>query len=212
MRTFLFFLLLTPFSLFAQDRSDSELPKITDTLATIKSAKGWMKNDVEKWVSKPNAIPTEYSDINTTCVDFIEYRLFKLSYKGESYFCLVHKSKMERSFWVFNYFQKTKINSADTVINLVFQPVCEGDIYNGPQTKASLINEIYKEFENQNSLGSSDNLKIDLAINKAKNYLRFFISTKYSSLCGEEENPFDKKYFETTLSNFTFFEPLISSN
>jgi hypothetical protein len=212
MRTLLFFLLLTPFYLFAQDRTDSELPKITDTLATIKSAKGWMKNDVGKWVSKPNAIPTPYSEINSTCIDFTEYSLFKLSYKSENYFCLIHKSKMKTSFWVFNYFEKTKINSADTLINLVFQPVCEGDIYNGTQTKSSLINEIFKEFENQNSLASSDNLKIDLAINNAKNYLRFFISTKYSSLCGEEENPFDKKYFETALSNLNFFEQLISNN
>ena len=207
-----YILLLTPFFAFSQERTDSELPKVIDTIATIKSAKGWMKNDIGKWVSKPNAIPSENSEYNLTCVEFIEYSLLKISYKNENYFCLIHKEKIETDFWVFNYFLKTKIASADTTISLVFQPVCEGNIYNTSNFKTSLINEIFKEFANENSLAQYDNLKIDVNLSKSKNYLRFFISNKYSSLCGEEENPFEKKYFETSLSNLNFFESLISSN
>lgn len=207
-----YILLLTPFFAFSQERTNSDLPKIIDTVATLKSAKGWMKNDIGKWVSKPNAIPVENSEYNFNCVDFVEYSLLKISYKNENYFCLIHKAQIETHFWVLTYFSKTKITSADTTINLVFQPICEGNIYNTSNFKTSLINEIFKEFAEENSIAQYDNLKIDINLSKSKNYLRFFISTKYSSLCGEEENPFEKKYFETSISNISFFEPLISSN
>jgi len=171
-----------------------------------------MKNDIGKWVNKPNAIPYEYSDFNSTCIDFTEYQLLKMSYKDDNYFCIIHKSKMETKFFLFTYFTTEKIKLSDTTINLQFQPICEGSVYGTVRLKPSLINEIYKEFQNESSLAQYDNLQIDISINKAKNYLRFFISNKYSSLCGEEENPLEKRYFETSLSNFSFFQPLISTN
>jgi hypothetical protein len=210
-RLFIIFLLI-PFWGMSQDRDDSELPKIIDTISTIKNAKGWMKNDIGKWVSKQNAIPSENSDYNFTCADFIEYTLLKISFKNENYFCLLHKSKMETNFWVFDYFPKTIIKSIDTTVILVFQPTCEGNIYDVSNFKKSLINEIFKEFANENSIAPYDKLNIDLTFNKAKNYLRFFISGNYSSLCGKEENSFEKKYYETVITNLNFFEPLISSN
>lgn len=212
MNKLFFFLTFLPCLAFSQERVDSELPKIVDTLSTIKTATGWMKNDIGKWVNKPNAIPYEYSDFNSTCIDFTEYQLLKMSYKDDNYFCIIHKSKMETKFFLFTYFTTEKIKLSDTTINLQFQPICEGSVYGTVRLKPSLINEIYKEFQNESSLAQYDNLQIDISINKAKNYLRFFISNKYSSLCGEEENPLEKRYFETSLSNFSFFQPLISTN
>jgi hypothetical protein len=207
----IFFIFLSIIS-FSQERVNSELPKIIDTLSTIKKATGWMKNDIGKWVSKPNEIPSEYSDINLSCVDFTEYSLLKISYKDENYFCIIHKSKTETRFLLFNYFEATKTNLSDTTLNLLFQPICEGYTLNSARLKSSLINEIYKEFQNENSLAQYDNIQIGVSVNKTKSYLRFFIYNKYSSSCGEEEIPFEKRYFETSLSNLSFFQPLITAN
>lgn len=211
-RLIIIIFLVIPFFGFSQERTDSELPKIIDTISTIKSAKGWMKNDIGKWISKQNAIPSENSDYNFTCADFTEYTLLKISFKNENYFCLLHKSRMETNFWVFDYFPGTKITSNDSTINLILQPVCEGNIYDISNFKKSLVNEIFKEFANENSIAQYDKLNIDFTFNKTKNYLRFYISGELSSNCGEEENPFEKKYYETSMSNLNFFLPLISYN
>lgn len=212
MNKLLIVLSLCPFFAFSQDRVDNELPKIVDTIASIKKATGWMKNDVGKWVSKSNAIPSEYSDINTNCIEFLEFQLLKVVYKNEFYFCLINKSKSAINFYLLNFFNAEKIQLADTTINLHFKPICKGVIYAKTNLVKSLINEIYKEFNDENSFAEYDELQINFSISKTKNYLRFFITDKYSSLCGSEETPLEKKYFETTINNFSFFNQLITNN
>lgn len=211
-KLFIILFIFLPITSFSQERVNSELPKIIDTLSTIKKATGWMKNDIGKWVSKPNEISSEYSEINLSCIDFTEYSLLKITYREDNYFCIIHRSKTETRFFLFNYFEAPKINLPDTTLSLLFQPTCEGHTLNSARLKSSLVNEIYKEFQNENSLAQYDNIQIDVSVNKSKNYLRFYISNKYSSSCGEEENPFEKRYFETSLSNISFFQPLITAN
>lgn len=211
-KLFLIYFSLYSITSFSQERVDSELPKIVDTISTIKKATGWIKNDVGKWISKPNAILYESSDLNSNCIDFIEYSLLKISYKNENYFCIIHKSNIKTDFILFDYFISPKINLFDTMITLSFKPVCEGYSANSIKLKRSLINEIYKEFQSESSLAQYDNLQINISINKTKGFLRFFISSQNTILCGDEENSFEKRYFETSLSNLPFFQSLITAN
>ena len=160
-----FILLLSPFFAFSQERVNSELPKIIDTIASLESAKGWMKNDIGKWVSKPNAIPSKNSEIDLPCNDFVEYSILKISYKEELYFCLLQVTKNDSKFWLFNDFLPTKID-ADTSLSSVYQPIYKGDFYSASNLNTSLVNEIFKKFEDKESLTEMNKLNIDLVINK----------------------------------------------
>ena len=198
-----------PFIAFSQDRIDSELPKIEDTLASIKTAKGWIKNNIGKWVNLPNAIPSD-NNAPWPCYEFVEYSLLKISFKNESYFCLIHKKRSEINFYILNFFIHRKMNSEDTLLRYNLNVLHSGQIYNGNRLKETLINEIFKKFEEPNSYNINETITIDLSVNKVKSYMRFFISGDYTISCGEEENPLEKKYFESPLINLRFFEALLS--
>jgi hypothetical protein len=212
MKKILFLLTFLPSITFSQDRIDSDLPKIIDTLSSITTATGWMKNEIGKWVSKPNAIPGKYSDLNSNCVEFIEYQLLKVSYYEENYFCIIHKTKNETNYFLINYFKTGKIDLADTTFFFGFKPLYEGSIRSPIKLKQALINCIAKNIQNESSLAKNDYMQIYLSINREKNYLRFLISTRFSLDCSNDESTNGYKYFETKISNLSFFEHLISAN
>ena len=224
MRILTLLLLLSPLWSFSQDRSNDELPKIVDNIAKIKTATGWVKNDVGKWISKQNSIPDSHTSTasgssNSSDIDnFVEYTLLKISYKGKNYFCLLHKSLPKHArdgmynsyrFSVFDYFDDAKVAFTDTLVTMEFTIICNDDLVSSvekPLSKTKLLEKIYQAI-NAGQL-HYDELMLSSNFNKSKNYIRFFIDESYTKEIPIDNPPKEVKddgnwvnYFETNFNN-----------
>lgn len=209
MRVLLFCILFLSFRANGQDLAKIELPRITDTIASIQSAKGWIKNETGDWISKDNAILYKERDIKYNCIDFIEYSLLKIGYKNKRYFCLLRKAKGRDYFWIFDYFEKYNSQLNDTNVCSKFKITANRTIYSVMKNQTDFINEFYQSFVDDDFLYEVDDLFLSIIINKSKNSIRFLFFDKYTDKCGDDINSIDKTYFETDLKDLPFFQNLI---
>lgn len=90
------FLLLAVSSVSAFEREAPTLPKISEPLAVLDSATGWMKMPSGEWVSRENRIPSylphdkqwrlDYEFDGLGVDNFIRLELREMEYKGQTYY------------------------------------------------------------------------------------------------------------------------------
>lgn len=77
-------------------RTDDPLPKISPPIATISTLTGWTKNDIGKWISGQNALPSfnhEVYGYRPYCETLLRIERCSVEYDGHKYQCLAKFEK-----------------------------------------------------------------------------------------------------------------------
>jgi hypothetical protein len=191
-------ILFTSIQLYAQDRVDESMPVITKKIATLKQATGWRKNDIGKWVSAKNAIPTESHDFNFADESFTDYTIYKVSIDSKVYSMLVKTEKNEFTYYMFDTAQNKAL--ADSSYFVSKDLICYGEHFlMGRFDESKLLTEIKSDFRDfDNSVYSKYVLNVSMKWFPSKNIFRFYFDgdSNIIPVDLEKETLLDK-YFET---------------
>jgi hypothetical protein len=190
---------LTSIHLCAQERVNESLPVIINKIATLKQASGWVKNDIGKWISSKNAIPSEYHDFKYYSEEFDDYTLYRIKIDTNIYSMLVKTSKNNFTYFVFDTAQQKKFVDSSYFISKSL--VCYGEHFlRGRFEVNKMLTEIKSDYKKFFENGYANYvLNVSIKWFPSKNIFRFYfqidpgIITKYL----ETETLIDK-YFETT--------------